>query len=114
MFLKSRANTIEAVSILRTLSHKSMIFALSKSSKSLGENHPSGQITPHQSFFLNLVNSQYGTQLIFAIITFFQLTKFFNSVSDFKNFISGSCIHRDCSTASCEILFKRSAFLSFR
>jgi hypothetical protein len=103
-----------AVSILKTLSHKSIIFASSKSFKSLGENHPSGQITPHKSLLSFLANSQYGSQFIFAIITFFQSTKSFKSFSDFKNLISGSWIHRDCSTASCEILSKRSAFFSFR
>jgi hypothetical protein len=103
-----------AVSILRTFSHRSITFALSKNFKSLGENHPSGQIIPHKSLLSFKVNSQYGSQFIFAIITFFQSTKFFKSFSDFKNLISGSWIHHDCSTASCEILSKRSAFLSFR
>jgi hypothetical protein len=79
-----------AVSILRTLSHKSIIFAVLKSSKSLGENHPSGQITPHILLLSILFISQYGTQSIFAIITFFQSTKSFNSFSDFKNLISGT------------------------
>jgi hypothetical protein len=91
-----------------------MTFALSKIFKSLGENHPSGQITPHKSLLLFLAISQYGTQFMFAIITFFQSIKSFNSFSDFRNLILGSWIHRDCSTASCEILSKRSAFLSFR
>jgi hypothetical protein len=88
MFFKSRANTIEAVSILRTLFHKSIIFALLNKPKSLGENHPSGQITPHKSLLSFLAKSQYGSQFMFAIITFFHFMKSINS-SIFKNLISG-------------------------
>ena len=97
--LKSRAKTIDAVSILRTFVHKSTIFAFSNNFKSLSENPPSGQTTPHKSSLQFLSNFQYGSQSIFAIMTSFQIIKFTNSFS-FKNFISGTCIHRDCSTAS--------------
>jgi hypothetical protein len=72
MFFKSQANIIEAVSILSTFSHKSITFALSKRFKSFSENHHSGQMIPQTSLLDFLVNSQYGSQFIFAIITFFQ------------------------------------------
>jgi hypothetical protein len=113
-FFSIHHRTILAVSILSTLSHKSTTWASWNSFKSFSENHHSGQITPHRSPFDNFLISQYGSPFIFAIIILFQRVNSFSSFSDFKNFISGIWIHRDCSRASYEILSKRSDFFSFR
>ena len=89
-FFKIHHKTILAVSILSTLTHKSTIFASSNNFKSFSENHHSGQTTQHKLLFEFPTTSQYGSPFMFAIITFFQLIKFLNSLSDFINLISGS------------------------